>query len=902
MHLQLQMAPSLPIFTTMAHRTGQKFETQFETSQFYQLLNCFIFHSYEETEIHDGDLVEYRCFNGMRSVLDLNFQNQSAKCTFNGSGSFLWETPLNIGEHWEVCTDTKMCPVPPEIEAGGSIYANSTGNRFGAVCLGETPFVNSTEQPEALPNCPLVSVLNVQHSSPGMAKYRFFISTEEVRADKVFFVLQFDAPVESVTATNFDNETLSANATYIPTISEQVIGLYAEFSLDPESTASVDVIISFPEEYSTLCLEMANCSRCSKDETGCDAFIENETASLANMSFYEPGKEWKYNTKLDYQCPPGKGFKHGAGNISVHKTLTCQWNQSWTLSEGTQDDNMTCTWTHCVDPPLPGSILSGSEVHPMPNLTAGALTEFNASVEYTCPRGMKFANDVGRQALHAVCRPNNEWDEPHWDKCIETKLCNPPPEPEPGVDFTIHSHGYLNGRECTTHGQYAVVNGSHDHKQGMEYRLRILQTSSVENGGIRTSSYKLEVTRNVKSDINMMLTFSQPINDSSMSITITSSLGVTMNLTSSDTSLIIGTKLNPLPDTTSLDMVITMPIEIPEPCIVHYSLMEGEICDPTTCMDSLKRNSVMQRQSPFGTKIEYACGLGKERQVSGLNETTPSVTIECDWNATWTPYTSIPECVWVGCIDPPLPPSGHFMKSFYEVGQVVRIGQGANYTCEDGYFFGEDKDMSNYSIPCGMNGTWETPDTWPKCFHPTKRYCYDPPHPPWGGTSDWDRDTYSGGLTPHGTKVTYSCGLGKRFVRYTENGKGPYYHNKTLTCQWNTTWAPEGLLDECEAVACAAPSVPDGSRLKLQQMDTLTFAFGKTATFMCDNSGIYFEQGREMKSFNLTCLENGRWNVPYEWPKCVESEYLLIHVTLMLGNHHHSLFKRCGVLRTTTCP
>ena len=108
----------------------------------------------------------------MRSIRDLNFQNQSAKCTFDSNGNYSWETPSNA---WEMCTDTKLCPVPPEIEAGGSVIARSTGNRFGAVCLGDVRFINSTDEPDVLPNCPLVSVINDQNSSPGKAKYRDLI-------------------------------------------------------------------------------------------------------------------------------------------------------------------------------------------------------------------------------------------------------------------------------------------------------------------------------------------------------------------------------------------------------------------------------------------------------------------------------------------------------------------------------------------------------------------------------------------------------------------------------------------------------------------------------------------------------------------------------------------------------
>ena len=43
-----------------------------------------------------------------------------------------WTEPAT----WQTCTDTNYCPVPPNGEAGSAVYANSTGNRFGAVCRG----------------------------------------------------------------------------------------------------------------------------------------------------------------------------------------------------------------------------------------------------------------------------------------------------------------------------------------------------------------------------------------------------------------------------------------------------------------------------------------------------------------------------------------------------------------------------------------------------------------------------------------------------------------------------------------------------------------------------------------------------------------------------------------------
>ena len=46
----------------------------------------------------------------------------------------------------------KYCPEPPTIEQGGTVFANITGNKYGAACLG-----NDAEDP--VPTiCPMVSV------------------------------------------------------------------------------------------------------------------------------------------------------------------------------------------------------------------------------------------------------------------------------------------------------------------------------------------------------------------------------------------------------------------------------------------------------------------------------------------------------------------------------------------------------------------------------------------------------------------------------------------------------------------------------------------------------------------------------------------------------------------------
>ncbi len=71
------------------------------------------------------------------------------------------------------------------------MFANSTGNRFGAVCRG------SGGEAEVLSECPMVSVKYFKISE-GNVTYDLIVTTDTVRADKVFFKIQFDAPIISL--------------------------------------------------------------------------------------------------------------------------------------------------------------------------------------------------------------------------------------------------------------------------------------------------------------------------------------------------------------------------------------------------------------------------------------------------------------------------------------------------------------------------------------------------------------------------------------------------------------------------------------------------------------------------------------------------------------------------------
>ena len=53
----------------------------------------------------------------------------------------------------------------------------------------------------------------------------------------------------------------------------------------------------------------------------------------------------------------------------------------------------------------------------------------------------------------------------------------------------------------------------------------------------------------------------------------------------------------------------------------------------------------------------------------------------------------------------------------------------------------------------------------------------------------------------HGSKLGYSCGLGRMFESY----EGDLYDEMWIQCNWNKTWTPTTELDTCKWVQCINP-------------------------------------------------------------------------------------------------
>ena len=149
--------------------------------------------------------------------------------------------------------------------------------------------------------------------------------------------------------------------------------------------------------------------------------------------------------------------------------------------------------------------------------------------------------------------------------------------------------------------------------------------------------------------------------------------------------------------------------------------------------------------------------------------------------------------IGVACINPPIPTNDTNLVRNYVEDTVIPFGDNTTYTCEPGHFFGIDKEMESYNLTCQTDGSFYWTGAWQKCFHPTERFCFDPPDPPYnGGQYDWN-NVYEGSKTPYSTMVTYTCGLGRKLIKYTNNGT-IQMDKQELTCQWDQTWYPATVM------------------------------------------------------------------------------------------------------------
>ena len=125
-------------------------------------------------------------------------------------------------------------------------------------------------------------------------------------------------------------------------------------------------------------------------------------------------------------------------------------------------------------------------------------------------------------------------------------------------------------------------------------------------------------------------------------------------------------------------------------------------------------------------------------------------------------------------------------------------------------------------------------------------------------------------LRSYGSRLRYQCGLARKFLD-PETGK--HYDERWMTCNWNSSWTLFDSLDTCEWVACLYPPDPPEEALLALQWDGQPIEFDGNVSYTCKDENLYFEADKDMPEYNVTCLEDGSWDEPAEWPVCFNCEF-----------------------------
>ena len=125
-------------------------------------------------------------------------------------------------------------------------------------------------------------------------------------------------------------------------------------------------------------------------------------------------------------------------------------------------------------------------------------------------------------------------------------------------------------------------------------------------------------------------------------------------------------------------------------------------------------------------------------------------------------------------------------------------------------------------------------------------------------------------MRSYGSQLRYECGLARKF--YDEEWEEEYTE-RWMTCNWNKTWTKYDSLDSCVWTQCLYPPVPPPDAQLERQWSGDPVEFHDNVSYVCAGDDLYFEWDRAMTEFNITCLDDGSWPEPEEWPICLECRH-----------------------------
>ena len=129
----------------------------------------------------------------------------------------------------------------------------------------------------------------------------------------------------------------------------------------------------------------------------------------------------------------------------------------------------------------------------------------------------------------------------------------------------------------------------------------------------------------------------------------------------------------------------------------------------------------------YMANLTYDCGTAREfLDADGVHSPTQSMT--CQWDKSWTPTPKLEECDWVACLKAPKPPASRNLRVSDWDGEPIAFGQQVRFVCKRGYKFEEDPAQVDVKYTCqdgthkdykDSRGYFDVPvneEDWPRCL------------------------------------------------------------------------------------------------------------------------------------------------------------------------------------------
>lgn len=164
-------------------------------------------------------------------------------------------------------------------------------------------------------------------------------------------------------------------------------------------------------------------------------------------------------------------------------------------------------------------------------------------------------------------------------------------------------------------------------------------------------------------------------------------------------------------------------------------------------------------------------------------------------------------------------------------------------------------------------------------------------------------------VSSFGQVVFRTCGPGMAL----QHVNGSLFEVERYSCLWNQTWSPQNVCSQCFTPLCtkcdrrnqgfqsqiilnlkAAKCIrthcmtpPQPNHVNIRPVwDGNPIPFFDKIRYTCASPGLFFQEDRDLQSFEVECLEGGIFDVPKPWPACVRSEMIC---ELILMTHSLSL-------------